>query len=62
MDKKEIDQRSYFDVKRLLDSPEDVRLDGRLEDEDDYQERKKHKDAQREKSHLKHLPTVGTET
>lgn len=40
-------------------SPEGFRLDGRLQDEDDDQERKKQKPAQRHEGHLKHLSTVG---
>lgn len=36
-------------------------MDGRLQDENDDQERKKQKAAQREQSHLKHLPAVGAE-
>lgn len=42
-------------------SPEYFRVDGRLQDEDDHQERKKQEAAQREKSHLENLPTVGAE-
>lgn len=44
-----------------VDLPEDFRMNGRLQDEDDDQQRKKHKPTDREQSHLENLPTVGAE-
>lgn len=44
-----------------LGSPEDVWMDGRLQDEDDEEQRKQQNATQREQSHLEHLPTVGAE-
>lgn len=36
-------------------------MDGRFQDEDDYQERKQQEASQREKCHLEHFSTVGAE-
>lgn len=42
-------------------SPESLWMDGRFQDEDDYQERKQQEASQREKRHLEHFSTVGAE-
>lgn len=41
--------------------PESFRLDGRLQDEDDHQDRKQQEAAQRQQRHPEHLPTVGAD-
>lgn len=46
----------------MCHSREDFRLDGRLEDEDDDQERKKQEDAQRKQRDPEDLPAVGAES
>lgn len=46
----------------MCHSREDFGLDGRLEDEDDDQERKKQEDAQRKQRDPEDLPAVGAES
>ena len=46
----------------MCDSREDIGLDGRLQDEDEDEQRKKQESTESEERHLKHLSTVGAET
>lgn len=48
-------------IKHWEGSPESFWMDGRFQDEDDYQERKQQEASQREKRHLEHFSTVGAE-
>lgn len=51
----------YYKTLRSEGSPEGLWMDGRFQDEDDYQERKQQEASQREKRHLEHFSTVGAE-
>lgn len=51
----------YYKTLRSEGWPESLWMDGRFQDEDDYQERKQQEASQREKRHLEHFSTVGAE-
>lgn len=51
----------YYKTLRREGSPESLWMDGRFQDEDDYQERKQQEASQREKRYLEHFSTIGAE-